>query len=80
MLLGSHSMILSAPESLFLIAITLKDLASEFGWPREVPSLAFSLQFIGGGLGGIFMGYLLDRVGAVVLPVVATFAVVSGSI
>ena len=26
------------------------------------------------------MGYLLDRVGAVVLPVVATFAVVSGSI
>ncbi len=79
-LLGSHSMIFVGSGSLFLIAITLKDLASEFGWPREVPSLAFSLQFIGGGLGGIFMGYLLDRVGAVVLPVVATFAVVSGSI
>ena len=79
-LLGSHTMIFVGSGSLFLIAVTLKDLAAEFGWPREVPSLAFSLQFIGGGLGGILMGYLLDRLGAVVLPVVATFAVVSGSI
>ncbi|MEE2721955.1 MAG: MFS transporter [Pseudomonadota bacterium] len=79
-LLGSHTMIFVGSGSLFLIAVTLKDLATEFGWPREVPSLAFSLQFIGGGLGGILMGYLLDRLGAVVLPVVATFAVVSGSI
>ncbi len=73
-------MIFVGSGSLFLIAVTLKDLAAEFGWPREVPSLAFSLQFIGGGLGGILMGYLLDRLGAVVLPVIATFAVVSGSI
>ena len=73
-------MIFVGSGSLFLIAVTLKDLAAEFGWPREVPSLAFSLQFIGGGLGGILMGYLLDRLGAIVLPVVATFAVVSGSI
>ena len=79
-LLGSHTMIFVGSGSLFLIAVTLKDLAAEFGWPREVPSLAFSLQFIGGGLGGIMMGYLLDRLGAIVLPVVATFAVVSGSI
>ena len=79
-LLGSHVMIFVGSGSLFLIAVTLKDLASEFGWPREVPSLAFSLQFIGGGLGGILMGYLLDRLGAVILPLVATFAVVSGSI
>ena len=74
-LLGSHTMIFVGSGSLFLIAVTLKDLAAEFGWPREVPSLAFSLQFIGGGLGGIMMGYLLDRLGAIVLPVVATFAV-----
>lgn len=79
-LLCSHAMIFVGSGSLFLIAVTLKDLSAEFGWPREVPSLAFSLQFIGGGLGGILMGYLLDRLGAVVLPVVATFAVVTGSI
>ena len=66
--------------SLFLITVTLKDLAAEFGWPREVPSLAFSLQFIGGGLGGILMGYLLDKVGSFVLPLIASFAVVLGAI
>ncbi|MGB0630017.1 MAG: MFS transporter [Alphaproteobacteria bacterium] len=79
-LAASLTLIFVGSGSLFLIAVTLKDLAAEFDWPREVPSLAFSLQFIGGGLGGIFMGYLLDKVGAVVLPVVATFAVISGSI
>lgn len=79
-LAASLTLIFVGSGSLFLIAVTLKDLAAEFGWPREVPSLAFSLQFIGGGLGGIFMGYMLDKVGAVVLPVVATFAVISGSI
>lgn len=66
--------------SLYLIAVALKDLAGEFGWPREVPSLAFSLQFIGGGFGGILMGYLLDRLGAVMLPLVSATAVALGAI
>ena len=66
--------------SLYLISVTLKDLASEFGWPREVPSLAFSLQFIGGGIGGIVMGYLLDRIGAVMLPLVAASAIATGAV
>lgn len=79
-LAASLTLIFVGSGSLFLIAVTLKDLSGEFGWPREVPSLAFSLQFIGGGLGGILMGYLLDRVGAVVLPVVAAIAIVTGSI
>ena len=79
-LLGSHVMIFVGSGSLFLIAVTLKELSAEFGWPREAPAGAFALQFVGGGLGGLLMGYLLDRIGAAVLPVVATFAVVSGSI
>ena len=79
-LAASLTLIFVGSGSLFLIAVTLKDLAVEFGWPREVPSLAFSLQFIGGGMGGILMGYMLDRVGAVVLPVVAATAIVTGSI
>lgn len=77
---ASLTLIFVGSGSLFLIAVTLKDLSGEFGWPREVPSLAFSLQFIGGGMGGILMGYLLDRVGAVVLPVIAATAIVTGSI
>tara|TARA_R110000868_G_scaffold39376_15_gene137190 strand:- start:3846 stop:5117 length:1272 start_codon:yes stop_codon:yes gene_type:complete len=79
-LAASLALIFVGSGSLFLLSVTLKDLALEFGWPREVPSLAFSLQFIGGGLGGILMGYLLDRVGAVVLPAIAACAIVAGSI
>ena len=79
-LAASLTLIFVGSGSLFLIAVTLKDLSGEFGWPREVPSLAFSLQFIGGGLGGILMGYMLDKVGAVVLPVVAACAIVSGAV
>jgi MFS family permease len=79
-LAASLTLIFVGSGSLFLIAVTLKDLSSEFGWPREVPSLAFSLQFIGGGLGGILMGYLLDRVGAVVLPLIAACAIATGSV
>ena len=48
----------------FLLVVALKPLAADFGWPRSVPSLAFSLQFVGGGLGGILMGYWMDRAGA----------------
>tara|TARA_E500000331_G_C17263679_1_gene716309 strand:- start:1258 stop:2529 length:1272 start_codon:yes stop_codon:yes gene_type:complete len=79
-LAASLTLIFVGSGSLFLIAVTLKDLSSEFGWPREVPSLAFSLQFIGGGLGGILMGYLLDKVGAVVLPLIAACAIAAGSV
>lgn len=79
-LASSLTLIFVGSGSLFLIAVTLKDLSGEFGWPREVPSLAFSLQFIGGGLGGILMGYMLDKVGAVVLPLVAATAIVTGSV
>ena len=79
-LAASLTLIFVGSGSLFLIAVTLKDLSSEFGWPREVPSLAFSLQFIGGGMGGILMGYLLDKLGAVVLPVIAATAIVAGAV
>lgn len=79
-LAASLTLIFVGSGSLFLIAVTLKDLAAEFGWPREVPSLAFSLQFIGGGCGGILMGYLLDKLGAVVLPLISACAIAAGAI
>ena len=77
---ASLTLIFVGSGSLFLIAVTLKDLAAEFGWPREVPSLAFSLQFIGGGFGGILMGWLLDKIGAKVLPVIAACAIATGAV
>ena len=49
--------------SLFLLVVALKPIAQEFAWARGIPSLAFSLFFIGEGLGGIAMGYWMDRAG-----------------
>lgn len=49
--------------SIYFIVVALKSISAEFDWPRAVPSLAYSLQYFGGGIGGIFMGYLLDRSG-----------------
>ena len=47
--------------SIYFLVVALKLISSEFDWPRVVPSIAYALQYLGGGFGGIFMGYLLDR-------------------
>lgn len=49
--------------SVYLVVVALKPIAAEFDWPRAVPSLAYSVQYIGGGLGGILLGHWLDKAG-----------------
>ena len=49
--------------SVYLLVSALKPIALEFQWPRTVPSIAYALQYLGGGVGGIIMGYWLDRAG-----------------
>jgi MFS family permease len=43
--------------------VALKPIAAELGVPRSVPALAFSLAWLGTGIGGIIMGRLADRTG-----------------
>ncbi len=62
-LIGSVALLLVSGGGMYLIIVALKEVALEFGWPRAVPSFAVSLQFIGSGLGGVVMGWVLDRVG-----------------
>ena len=62
-LCGSVALLFISGGGMYLIVVALKDVAMEFGWPRAVPSFAFSLQFIGSGFGGVLMGYILDRFG-----------------
>ena len=62
-LFGSVAMLFISGGGMYLIVVALKEVASEFGWPRAVPSFAFSLQYIGGGFGGVVMGHMLDRFG-----------------
>ena len=56
--LGTISM--AAPNILF---VSLKDIAADFGWPRAGPSAAFSLLMMGSGVGGIAMGFWMDKRG-----------------
>ena len=46
-----------------LSAIAMKPIAADLGTPRSAPALAASLSYIGAGLGGIFMGWLSERLG-----------------
>ncbi len=79
-LTGSVAMLLVSGGGMYLIVVALKEVAMEFGWPRAVPSFAFSLQFIGSGLGGIIMGQVLDRYGFIVPALVGAVMVGMGGI
>ena len=62
-LAASVILLLVSGGGMYLIVVALKDVAMEFGWPRAVPSTAVSLLFVGSGLGGVVMGWVLDRYG-----------------
>lgn len=49
--------------SIYFLVVALKLITAEFHWPRTIPSIAYALQYVGAGIGGIFMGWLLDRRG-----------------
>ncbi len=62
-LFASCYMMVAGTGSVYLLVAALKPIAVEFAWPRAVPSTAYALQYLGGGIGGILMGYWLDRAG-----------------
>ena len=62
-LIGSAALLVISSGGMYMIVVALKEIALDFGWPRAVPSFAFSMQYIGSGFGGIIMGYALDRFG-----------------
>ena len=58
--LALHSVSLGAPTMLF---VALKPIAADLGTVRSVPSLAYSLMMVGTGVGGVAMGWWMDRLG-----------------
>ena len=62
-LIASLLFILVGTGSIYFIVVALKEIAAEFAWPRTVPSTAYALQYLGTGIGGIFMGWYFDRRG-----------------
>ena len=79
-LAASVMLLLVTVGGMFLIIVALKEIAQEFGWPRAVPSLALTLQFVGSGFGGILMGYVLDRIGMGVPAMVGLIMVGLGAV
>jgi MFS family permease len=79
-LIASVLLLMVTVGGMFLLIVALTEIAQEFGWPRAVPSLALSLQFVGSGIGGILMGYVLDRVGMGVPALVGLVMVGAGAI
>jgi MFS family permease len=47
----------------WITAVALKDIAAEVGGTRSTPALASALAWLGGGVGGIVMGRIADRIG-----------------
>jgi MFS family permease len=62
-LVASLAFMVIGTGSIYFLVVALKLITVEFDWPRVVPSTAYALQYFGGGVGGIFMGYCLDRLG-----------------
>ena len=56
-LIVSTYLVMTANGGMFLLAVSLKQMAGDFDWPRTVPSLAYAFFFAGTGIGGIAMGW-----------------------
>ncbi|MDA0786561.1 MAG: MFS transporter [Proteobacteria bacterium] len=79
-LVASLLFMLVGTGSIYFIVVALKQISAEFAWPRAVPSIAYALQYGGAGLGGIFMGWLLDRRGMMIPAFIGATMVGLGAI
>jgi MFS family permease len=64
----------------YVTIVALKPIAADLGSARSVPSLAYSLAYFGTGFGGVAMGWLSDRVGALWPALLGSVMVGSGAI
>lgn len=60
---ASLAMITVAFGTSYMVVVGLKPIAADFGWPRWVPSAAYSAILLGAGVGGVLMGWWADRRG-----------------
>lgn len=79
-LIASLLFMIIGTGSIYFIVVALKLISAEFEWPRVVPSTAYALQYLGGGFGGIFMGWLLDRSGLGLPALLGTVMIGAGAI
>ena len=79
-LIGSIAMLFITAASPHLVAVSLKDITVDFGGGRTIPSSAFALTYIGSGIGGILMGWVVDRYGFAIPAFVGAIMVSLGGL
>lgn len=65
---------------IYLLVTGLKAIAVEFDWPRSVPSTAYAANYVGGAVGGVLMGFWLDRRGIGGPAMLGAFMIGSGAV
>lgn len=64
----------------YVVVVGMVPIADDFGWPRAIPSMAYSLTILGMGVGGILMGRWSDRVGVAKPMVVGACSIAVGAV
>ena len=64
----------------YMLWSNLKTIADDMGWPRWIPSAAYAAEMVGTGVGGILMGRLADKVGAVPVVLIGAMMIPAGAI
>ncbi|MDA0341132.1 MAG: MFS transporter [Proteobacteria bacterium] len=80
MLVASLLFMIIGTGSVFFLVVALKLISAEFDWPRSVPSIAYSMQYLGAGVGGIFMGYCLDKLGMTIPALLGASMIGAGAV
>jgi MFS family permease len=62
----------------WITAVGLKEIASETGGARQVPSLAISLSLFGAGIGGLLMGRLANTHGVRLTAIIGSVMIAVG--
>lgn len=77
---ASFFIIATGLASNYLVVVGIKPMAAEFGWPRWIPSAAYSAIALGSGIGGVFVGMYADKrsIGGPLL--IAAFSIGLGAI
>ena len=60
----------------YLLWSNVKTISDDMGWSRGTTSAAYALEMLGTGIGGIFMGRLCDRSGAVLVVLIGAMMMV----
>jgi len=75
---ASLLLIFFAQGAMFTLAVQLKPISADTGWPREWPSLGYSLAFFGAGIGALYFGQLSERIGMSWVALIGGVSIATG--